>query len=276
MSRLIALALAVAACGNQRAAPDAASVASGAPAPAPNTAALEARLGKLEHTVDKLVAAIDKSLGPVEPDPATVYSVPLDARDPVEGPTDAAATLVVGFELMDAYSATVAPVVAQVLAKHPADVRVVWKYLPIHGAPAIGAGLIACGAAKQNKWPAVRAALIARLFTGTPPVPHPELASYEQLRPIAIQAGLDGARLDADRTTCEPWFAATKAIFEPIGIHTTPALFLNGRHVGGARDLQSLDGLVSTAIATAKGQAAGFYQREVVDAGVKRVVGRFE
>ena len=249
---------------------------------APGYDKLEARLTRLERTVDKLVAAVDRSLGPVEPDPATVYAVPIDPRDPIEGPADARVTIVVAFELMDPFSAVVIPALAQVAGKHPADVRVVWKYLLVHGTPALGAGLVTCGAARQHAWPAVRAALVARLYTGQPPQPHPELGSYEQLRPVATQAGLDVTRLDADRPTCDAWFAATRAALEPIGIRTTPAIFINGRHVGGARDAAALEGLVAAALVAAgkriaEGVApAELYQREVVDTGAKHLVGRFE
>ena len=43
------------------------------------------RLERVERRLDKVIAALDQALGPPEPDPASMYAVPINEQDPVEG-----------------------------------------------------------------------------------------------------------------------------------------------------------------------------------------------
>ncbi|HSR99375.1 MAG TPA: DsbA family protein, partial [Kofleriaceae bacterium] len=117
------------------------------------------RLGRVERRLDKVIAALDQALGPPEPDPASMYAVPINEQDPIEGPRDAKVTIVEGYEFLCPYCYLVNPLIEQIRAKYPNDVRVVSKYIVIHGPPAATAGTYACAAAKQGKFTEMKTAL---------------------------------------------------------------------------------------------------------------------
>ena len=72
-----------------------------------------------------------EALPPSEPDPAARYAVPIDPRDPQEGPREAKVTIVEGFEFLCPYCFMANATVEQILAKYPRDVRVL--ILEVHG-----------------------------------------------------------------------------------------------------------------------------------------------
>ncbi len=247
---------------------------------------VEARLARLEKRLDKVIAALDQAMPPAEPDPAITYAVAIDPVDPVQGPADARVTIVEGFEFLCPYCYMVNPTVDQILAKYPKDVRLVSKYLVIHGEPAIAPGMAACAAAKQGKFKEMKAALWAHLFRDG--AEGPQLQS-EQLEPdrmkaIESEAGVDVAKLEADMTSdaCTSWLRASTESLRPVNINATPAFFINGRYIGGAEPFEEFDKLIQEEKAKAdKAIAAGvapaeYYEREVVAKGEKRVKGRFD
>jgi protein-disulfide isomerase len=245
--------------------------------------AIEARLARLEQTVAKLTAAVDHQLGPVTADRDAVYAVAVDPTDPIDGAADAPVTIVIAFELLDPASTQLATALVAAAAKHAGDVRIAWKYLAVHGAPAIGPGEIACGASAQHRWPAVRDALLATLVVGNRVVT--EKSAFAQLVPIAVAAspGLAAAQLERDRGGCTRWMDATKAALARFGVTTTPALFVNGRVAPTTPDVATLDAVITGALATAKQAmaadgitAADFYAREVIARGTTHVPGRFD
>src|SRR5678815_5300081 len=94
------------------------------------------RLARVERRLDKVMATLDQALGPPEPEPGAMYAGPINEHDPIEGPRDAKVTIVEGYEFLCPYCYLVNPLVEKIRAKYPDDVRVVSKYLVIHGAPA--------------------------------------------------------------------------------------------------------------------------------------------
>lgn len=88
----------------------------------------------------------------------------VDPIDPFEGPADAKVTIIEAFEYKCPYCAFVKPTVDQIVAKYPKDVRVVAKYVLIHGASAVPPAMAACAAAKQGKYAAMNSALWTSIF----------------------------------------------------------------------------------------------------------------
>ena len=54
-----------------------------------DTAALEARLAKMEKRTDKIIEVLSQAMGPGRPNPNDVYKLPIGAADIVEGPANA-------------------------------------------------------------------------------------------------------------------------------------------------------------------------------------------
>jgi protein-disulfide isomerase len=247
-----------------------ASDASSAAAPAD-------RLARIERRLDKVTKALDEALGPAEPDPTLLYSVPLNEQDPIEGPRDAKVTIVEAYEFLCPYCFMVNPVVEQIRAKYPNDVRVVSKYMVIHGAPAATAGTYACAAAKQGKFAEMKTALWGNLWKNENgrPQAHPE--EVANLDAVAGTIGLDRGKLATDLESCKQWLQSGSRELGPIGIHATPAFFVNGRPLRD-RSFAAFDKLVSTELDRAsKSQvaAADYYGREVVAKGLTQVKSRF-
>jgi protein-disulfide isomerase len=235
------------------------------------------RLDKIEHRLDKVVAALDQALGPAEPDPASTYAVPINELDPVEGPRDAKVTIVEGYEFLCPYCFMVNPLVEQIRAKYPNDVRVVSKYLVIHGAPAATAGTYACAAARQGKFEAMKTALWNTIWTteNDRPQAHPEAVA--KLETVAGSVGLAPDRLARDLEACQGWLQTGAKELGAVGIHGTPAFFVNGRPLR-ERSFQAFDKLVSEELAKANHSsvaAADYYDREIVAKGLKEVKSRF-
>jgi protein-disulfide isomerase len=245
--------------------------------PAPSSLDRDERLARLERRLDKVVAALDQALGPAESDPASMYAVPINEQDPIEGPRDAKVTIVEGYEFLCPYCLLVNPLVEQIRAKYPNDVRVVSKYLVIHGAPAATAGTYACAAAKQGKFAEMKAALWSHLWkteNGRPEARPDEVANLDA---VATTLGLDRDRLTADRNACQQWLQSGQRELTAVGVHGTPAFFVNGRPLRG-NSFEAFDKLVSEELAKASNSgvaAADYYGRVVIANGLTAVKGRF-
>jgi protein-disulfide isomerase len=244
---------------------------------------VESRLARLEHRLDKITEVLDRTLPPAEPDGSAVYSVPIDPRDPQQGPADAKVTIVEGYEFLCPYCYMVNPALDQILAKYPKDVRLVSKYLVVHGQAAIPPGIAACAAAKQGKFKELKAALWSHLFkmNGGDPEIQTDQIGPNNLPKIAQDAGLDTKKLATDMTNgdCSTWLQDNLSQFKTLGASATPTFFINGRYTAGAMSFEELDKMVADAIARADRSgvpAASYYDSEVVAKGAKRVKGRFE
>jgi protein-disulfide isomerase len=251
------------------------ATAAAAPA-APRSTDPDDRIAQLERKLDKVAKALDTALGPTEPDPAAVYSVPVDEIDPVEGPAGAKVTIVEASEFLCPFCYMTNPVIDQIRAKYPNDVRVVSKYLVVHGAPAATAGTYACAAAKQGKYTEMKNALWTHLWSSDNgrPSAHPE--EVAKLDDVATAIGLDPAKLAADRDGCKQWFAQSQRELTAVGVRATPSFFVNGRPLRD-RSPEAFDKMIREELAKAneRGAGADYYDRVVVAKGLTQVKGRF-
>lgn len=257
--------------------------AAGCRPPAPQTPDA-ARLERLERRVDKIIEILEQALPPAEPDPAETYAVPIAAIDPIEGPANARITVIEGFEFMCPYCAMVHPTVEALRAKYPRDVRVVAKYMVIHGAQALPPAQAACAGNKQGKYSEMKAALWARAYRieDERPVNQGPI-TFEVAQELASSLKLDGARFVADFASddCKMWAAGGDRAMSAVGASGTPTFFINGRYVNGAVPLEALDEVVQEELAKAdRAIAAGVrpedYYASVVKKGQTKVKSRFE
>ena len=246
---------------------------------------VEGRLARLERRQDKIIAILEGALPPNEPDPSAVYSVPVSGNDPVEGPADAKVTIIEGFEFKCPYCAIAAPTVEQIIAKYPKDVRVVSKYLLIHGPSAMPSAVAACAAGKQGKYSEMKKMLWESIFkmeNGRPMMQEPATTA-EAVKALAQSLKLDMAKYESDITSadCVSWPKTSQATLSPVGVSGTPAFIINGRIVSGAVPFDALDKIITEEIAKADkaiadGTPAKDYYQTIVNKGEKRVKGRFE
>jgi protein-disulfide isomerase len=244
---------------------------------------LEARVAKLEKKMDKIVSILQQALPPAETDPAATYSVPVSPEDPVIGPADAKVTIVEGYEFACPYCWRAAPTIEQILTEYPKDVRVVSKYILIHGAPAIPPAMAVCAASKQGKYHEMKKLLWAKLFDEKGQMLQDKFAA-ENMVGFAAELGLDAAKFktDVDSESCKNWIKTSQESMQPVGTSGTPSFYINGRHLNGAVPIEEFKRIIAEEMAKAdKAIASGtkpadYYQAFVVAKGEKKVKGHFD
>ena len=136
------------------------------------------------------------------------------------------------------YCAQLVPVLAQVLAARPHDVRLVYRHLPLPPLhpQAAGAALGAVCAEQQGRfWE-----MFDHLFA------NPSQLEPDALRATAVSLGANGPAYDAcvtNRAT-QQRIDRDVAAAADIGLNGTPVLFVNGRLLRGMQPLPSLLAIV--------------------------------
>ena len=194
---------------------------------------VEARLARVEKKLDKITGFLKQAVRP-ELDTKPTYAVPVDANDPVIGPKDAKVTIVEAYEFLCPYCNMVAPTMEKILETYPNDVRIVPKYLVIHGEPAVPAGLAMCAAGKQGKAKEMQKALWGSMWP-SPQQPDRDKGSADAVLALAGSLGLDGAKFkaDMDGPECQQWLSKSAETLQQFGTSGTPSFYVNGRFVGG-------------------------------------------
>ena len=184
----------------------------------------------------------------------TVWKVLVRPDDPARGPVDALVTLVEFGDFQCPFCARYQTALSQLLERYPQDVRLVFKQSPLPFHPdAVGAAEASLAAMAQGKfWP-----LHDRLFA------HQDQLGREALLAHATAVGLDLARFQAELEAQKyrPRVEADRDAAGRVDARGTPNVFINGRKVVGARDLEELVALVEEELAKA---------RQVVAAGTPR------
>jgi protein-disulfide isomerase len=245
---------------------------------------LEARVSRMENKLDRLISALRaaQALPPPEPDPKLTYAVPIAASDPVEGAADAKITLVEAFEFACPYCWRAQPTLEALKQKYGKDLRVVHKYILIHGMPAVPAGLGACAAALQGKYAEMNHGLWSKLFDEQGQIQQDQLTP-DSITAVARDLGLDMTSFEREfqGETCVSWIQDSGPAMAKLGTRATPSFYINGRHIGGAQPLAAFDAVIQEEMARAdKAIAAGtkaadYYRVAVVEKGLKEVSDEF-
>lgn len=238
---------------------------------------IEARLARVERQLDKITGFLKQAVRP-ELDTKQVYGVPVEPHDPVIGPADAKVTIVEAYEFLCPYCNMVAPTMEKLLENYPEEVRIVPKYMLIHGPPAAPSGLAMCAAGKQGKAREMQKALWEGIWP-SPQQPDREAASEAGVMAIAGKLGLDAAKFQADMNgpECTQWLTESQETLQKFGATGTPSFYVNGRFVGG-QNYEAFKRIVDEEIkkadaAIARGVSpADYYQKEIVGKGAAEAV----
>ena len=239
---------------------------------------VEARLGRVERKLDKITALLKNAIRP-ELDTTQTYGVPVDPLDPVIGPKDAKVTIVEAYEFLCPYCNMVAPTMEKILAAYPQDVRVVPKYLVIHGPPALPSGLAMCAAGKQGKAREMQSALWGSLFTPGQPQANQAKANEAAVTELAATLGLDMGKFTTDMKgpECQQWLSRSAQTLDRFGTSGTPSFYINGRFLQ-TNDYEAFKKIIDEEIQKADAAIAGgvkkadYYDKVVVGKGEQKAV----
>ncbi|HEX8791717.1 MAG TPA: thioredoxin domain-containing protein [Polyangiaceae bacterium] len=153
---------------------------------------------------------------------------------PARGPASASISVVLFSDYECPYCAKAEPIVRSLEQAHPADVRVVFKNMPLpmheHARLAAKAAL---AAGEQGKYWEYHDVLFA----------HPNALGRAALEGYAADLGLDTRRFDRDLDDprLEARLQADVSDANALGVKGTPTLFVNGHRVVGAQPLAMLE-----------------------------------
>ncbi len=184
---------------------------------------------------------------PSRPDPNVNYAVSAAGR-PVRGPVDARVTIIAFLDFQCPFCARVQTTLAAILLKHPKDVRIVFRNLPLaFHKNARELAKIALAAERKGKFWKMHDALFAR-----------KEISEAGWKPIARRLGLRAEQLEsiAARPEIEEQIRTDEAIAAAFGVQGTPTFFVNGRLLGGAQPLEAFESLIEQELEKANEFAA--------------------
>jgi protein-disulfide isomerase len=163
----------------------------------------------------------------------------VDAAGPQRGSPEAPVTIVEFSDFQCPYCGRFTPVLTQVLAAYPTQVRLVYRYLPLstlHPDAEKAAEAAVC-ANNQGKFWEMHDTLFAEQSG----------LAVAALKEKAKRLGLDIQQFDAclDSEQGSPPVAADVKAAELLGLESTPASFVNGRFINGAVSFEELSTLIN-------------------------------
>ncbi|MBN8611248.1 MAG: thioredoxin domain-containing protein, partial [Deltaproteobacteria bacterium] len=208
------------------------------------------RNGRTREAEDAQVAA------PTPPrpiaDPHAVYAVPVTTQ-PVLGPTDALATIVIFSDFQCPFCARVEPTLAQLRTQYGNDLRIVWRNnpLPFHAnaMPAAEAAMeIYAQTGARGFW-----AFHDLLFENRETL---ERADLERMAATIRGVRLPRFRSALDQHTHQAAIEADAALARSLGATGTPSFFINGRNLRGAQPIEAFRTLIDEVLTAARARVA--------------------
>ncbi|MCP4447429.1 MAG: thioredoxin domain-containing protein [Myxococcales bacterium] len=152
------------------------------------------------------------------------------------------------------------------------DVKIAFKHFVVHPQSATEPALAACAAGLQGKFSEMEKAIWEKAYPKRDFKP----ASLEA---IAKGVGLDIAKYTADKAgACKKQIGKDQSDLRNVGTSGTPAFYINGRFLSGARPVDQFKKLVDEELKKAnariaKGEAtvADYYDKFVVKKGLKKL-----
>jgi len=152
------------------------------------------------------------------------------------------------------------------------DIKVAYKHFVVHPQTATEPALAACAGGLQGKFTEVENLIWEKAYSKRD-------FSPATLEAIAKEAGLDMARYKKDHDgVCKERIKKDQADVSAVGTTGTPAFYINGRFLSGARPIDQFKKLVDEELKKAndrigKGEAsvADYYDKFVFKKGLKKL-----
>jgi protein-disulfide isomerase len=189
---------------------------------------------------------------PNAPDPAATYKVELPAGLPQNGPSDALVTVVQVSDYQCPFCSRVEPTMAQLRTDYRNDLRVVWLDNPLPFHPNAKPAAIAALEAFEQGGNAKFWQLHDKLFEHQATLERANIETYAQ--EVGLNMGQLRAALDNNEHAAQ--IDASQALARRFGASGTPAFFINGRFLSGARPLEQFKALVDEEMAKARALVA--------------------
>jgi predicted DsbA family dithiol-disulfide isomerase len=149
------------------------------------------------------------------------------------------------------------------------------KQFVVHPQVATAPALASCAAHKQGKYAAMEEGLWVKGFDAN------RNFAPENIDAIAKSAGLDMGKFKADMEgDCRRQIQAEQAALSAVGTTGTPAFYINGRFLSGARPIEQFKALIDEELKKANERigkdgvtADNYYQKMVVEKGKKKLDG---
>jgi protein-disulfide isomerase len=252
---------------------------------------LESRIKKLEADQAKHAEALDfldkvysqqkqqadqQEREEAAPDAVFAVDIASDlAAGQVEGPANAPVTIVEAFDFACPYCRQVSTTLESLVKSYNGKVRVVFKNMVVHPQIATTAHLASCAAAKQGKYPVFKNALWDKAYDPYAAARDPSKLGEDNILAIAKDVGLNVDKLKTDMKSdeCKKSLDADMAELAKFHVNSTPTLFVNGMHVGGALPEAQFKVMIDEKIKAveASGVApADYYDKEVMGKGEKQ------
>lgn len=169
-------------------------------------------------------------------------------HSPVMGPPDAPVTIVEFFDPSCEACRAFHPLVKNILAQYPDDVRVVFRYTTFHDGSDQAVGIIEAARRQDLFVPVLEALLDAQpewAIHGNP--------NLDRAWQAAAAAGLDLERAREDATTAEVAAVLRQdtSDVDALGVRQTPTFFVNGKSLQSFGPQQLID-LVSAEVRSAR------------------------
>jgi len=158
------------------------------------------------------------------------------------------------------------------LAKaYPKDLKIVYKHFVVHPQQATIPALAACAADKQGKFHQMYEAIWEKGFNAG------RNLSQENMDKLAQEVGLNVQKYKADMDgECKNIIRQDQQQLASVGVGGTPAFFVNGRFLSGARPPEQFKALIDEELKKANERvgkegttAANYYQKWVMEKGKK-------
>ena len=252
---------------------------------------LEARVKKLEADNAKHAEALDfldkvyaqqkgqqEAQEREEPAPDAIFAVDIAQNvkaGQVEGPANAPVTIVEAFDFACPYCRQVSDTLEALVKDYPGKVRVVFKNMVVHPQVATTAHLASCAAAKQGKYPQFKNALWTKGFDAYASARDPSKLGEDNIIAIAKDVGLDTDKLKTDMKSdeCKNFLENDRKELDKFHVNSTPTLFVNGTHVGGALPEQQFKTMIDEKLKVVEQSgvpAAEYYDKEIMGKGEKQ------
>ncbi len=154
---------------------------------------------------------------------------------------------------------------------YPKDLKIVYKHFVVHPQQATIPALAACAADKQGKFHQMYEAIWEKGFNAG------RNLSQENMDKLAGEVGLNAQKFKADMEgECKNIIRQDQQQLASVGVGGTPAFFVNGRFLSGARPPEQFKALIDEELKKANERvgkegttASNYYQKWVMEKGKK-------